>query len=90
MATEPEYPTGKLGQSGVQTEWAAAALCPSTALQCSPSAPRLGSGGKGRVPRGGLSPLQEKANHRQLRQPSPHRRPHRLYTEAGSLPERPL
>lgn len=68
MATEPEHPTGKLGQSGVQTEWTAAPLCPYIALQSSPSAPReapeplrLGSGGRGGVPRGDLSSLQEKS-----------------------------
>lgn len=39
MATEPEHPTGELGQSGEQTERRAAALCPYIALQSSPSAP---------------------------------------------------
>ena len=39
MATEPEHPTGELGQSGEQTERRAGALCPYIALQSSPSAP---------------------------------------------------
>lgn len=66
MATEPEHPTGELGQSGEQTERTAAALCPYTALLSSPSAqtwaprklPSLSDWaveGKGLVPRGGLS-----------------------------------
>lgn len=60
-------PQASWGSWEAQTECTAAALCPYIALQSSPSAPkeapkplRLGSGGKGGVPRGGLSTLQEK------------------------------
>lgn len=76
MATEPEHPTGKLGQSGAQTECTAAALCPSIALQSSPSAPRKCLSlshwaAEGRV----VCPEEVLALFRQLRQPSPQATP---------------
>lgn len=90
MATEPEHPTGELGQSGVQTECTAAPLYPYVALQSSLSAPRkLPSlsdwAMEGRVvyPEGGSALFRRKANHRQLRQPSPQETP-QVHTEGKS------
>lgn len=95
MATEPEHPTGKLGQSGEQTERRAAALCPYITLQSSPSAPawapkKLPSlsdwAAEGRAvypEEEALALFGRKANHRWLRQPFPQETPE-AYTEERS------
>lgn len=82
MATEPEHPTGKLGQSGAQTEWTAAPLCPYIALQSSPSAPRKllslsdwAVEGEVVYPEEASAVFRRKANHRRLRHPSPQKTP---------------
>lgn len=90
MAAEPEHPTGKLGQSGAQTEWTAAPLCPYIALQSSPLAPgKLPSlsdwavEGEVVYPEEASAVFRRKANHRRLRHPSPQKTP-QVHTERKS------
>lgn len=88
MATEPEHPTGELGQSGKQTERRAATLYPYIALQSSPSAPAWAPRkfpnlsdwaveGRAVYPEEAPTLFGRKANHRWLRQSPSHRRPQR-------------